>query len=143
MPQLEEATFTISPDEHAWSLKELNLPTPDSKGRRRFQMIEVVRGDKLVTWASDMGDAKSFDVDQIHIMGGFVDERGKGHCYHSVAELQEMADDMRAGNMTTVVEVDEQTGDDWLQKYMDEADRRKMVAEKRSTFGGSFRKMRY
>src|SRR3546814_5960967 len=76
-------------------LRELNLPAPDFKGKRRFQIIEVVRGDRLVKWQLDMGPAKSFKANQFNLMGGFVDEQGRGHCYHSVGELREMADELR------------------------------------------------
>src|SRR3546814_16051389 len=59
-------------------LRELNLPAPDFKGKRRFQIIEVVRGDRLVKWQLDMGPAKSFKANQFNLMGGRSEERRVG-----------------------------------------------------------------
>lgn len=144
MPLLETATLAISPDEHAWSLRELNLPAPDFKGKRRFQIIEVVRGDRLVKWQHDMGPAKSFKANQFNLVGGFVDEQGRGHCFHSVAELREMADELRERKeLPDVVDSEPVTAEKWLQAYEDEKDRKRLEAKKQSLFGPKFQKMRY
>lgn len=133
---LETATLAISLDEHAWSLRELNLPAPDFKGKRRFQIIEVVRGDRLVKWQLDMGPAKSFNADQFNLMGGFVDERGKGHCFHSVGELRDMADELRnRDRLPDVIDSEPLTAEKWLQIYEDEKDRKRLLVKGRKTFG--------
>src|SRR3990167_2698548 len=128
---LATATLTLRRDEPAWSLREVNLPTPDSRGRHRYQIIEVVRSDKLVEWRKDLGDAANFSAQQFQIMGGFVDERGKGHVYESVASLQDIADDMREEpDRPEAMKTEAQ----WSQAYHDERDRRKRKAVGRRVF---------
>ena len=125
---LVEATFAIRADEPAWSLRELNLPTPDSRGRHRYQIIEVVRQDKLVEWRADLGSESAFHARQFNILGGYVDERGRGHVFHSVAELQDMAIEMRERPQLDDAELWQEPMRDWEQAYHDEADRRRHVA---------------
>jgi hypothetical protein len=73
-------------DERALRLSEMNLPTPDSKGVHRYQLIYVARKDKLAVHRKDMGDASKWTANQFEIWSGWQD---------TVAELAEMADKQR------------------------------------------------
>lgn len=87
---------SVSLDEGAFSLKELNLLPPSSKGLRRYQIIQVVRGERLAEYKNDLGPAKSFQAEEFQILGGVVDAvTGRGETLHTVGELQDMANHMR------------------------------------------------
>ncbi len=88
--------LSVSQDEGAFSLKELNFLSPDSKSWRRYQIIKVVRGDKLAEYKRDLGPAKSFQAEEFQVLGGVVDEAtGRGEILHTVGELQDIANHMR------------------------------------------------
>jgi len=130
---LVEGTFAIRPNEPAWSLREANLPTPDFHGRHRYQIVSVVRNDKLVEWRGDLGPEENFAARQFQILGGYVDERGRGHVFHSVAELQEMAAEMRGRPQDIYAAREPEPLADWEQAYHDLKDAEKFVASGRSS----------
>lgn len=136
MTHLVEGTFTITAGEPAWSLAEVNALTPDSKARHRYQVIQVVRNDKLVEWRHDMGDEKNFKARQFNILGGYVDERGRGHVFESVESLRVIADQMRnegyAGPRDEEPEMPSKA--EWQQAYADLVDARKLARTGRKSF---------
>lgn len=89
---------TISPDEKAYALIELNMtPYSFTKGGRKFrpssfsglhryQVIMVNRSDRLAEYHRDMGDAALYPFGPIRIPSLWE---------HTVAELQDIADDIR------------------------------------------------
>jgi hypothetical protein len=90
------ATDHVLYDEPCYGLYELNLKSADQKSRRRFQVIVVVRDDKLAEFRKDLGLAKKFKVDQFRIPGGVLDETtGRTDILHTVGELQDIADYLR------------------------------------------------
>lgn len=90
---------TVSPDEKAFALIELNM-TPYSflkagrkgkpkswSGMHRWQVIYVNRGDRLAEYHRDMGDAALYEVGSLRIPSLWE---------HTVAELQDIADNVRS-----------------------------------------------
>ena len=73
----------------------MNLPTKNGRLVGRYQLLRVVRGDAVVTAYVYLGLASKFKADQFQMIGGYVDDDGRGHCYHTVAELQEGASRLR------------------------------------------------
>lgn len=94
---LHPATPVISLDEPCFMLVEEYRQSPGSKGFHRYQIITVVRNDKLVDWLHDMGPARKFkNIDQFRIPGGVRDERTKRlYIEHTVGELQDIANVLR------------------------------------------------
>ncbi len=119
---LHEATLYVLPDEFAWTLKELDLPPPDYGKPHRYQIIDVIRNDRLVEYRVDLGLSSEHHADQFNIIGGYVDDRGRGHAFHSVAELQEIAEQMRERPAD-----DPGNTIDFEQAFHDEADRRRRL----------------
>ena len=92
---LDTVTRAVVADEPCYVLAELNLPSRSGKSKSRFQVLRIVRDDRLVTAYVYLGPARTFKADQLLIPGGQV-EHGKGIAWHTVAELQEIADEMRS-----------------------------------------------
>lgn len=87
MSNLKAVATTIFGDEKAFSLLELHLQSPNNRGVRRYQIIEVNRGDKITEWRKDMGPAKNWKgVKQLSIPSLWI---------HSVDELLDLADELR------------------------------------------------
>jgi len=84
-------------DEPCLGLYELNLKSPDQRSRRRYQILTVIRNDKPAEFRKDLGLAKKIKVDQFRIPGGVRDEAtGRFEVLHTVGELQDIADYLRA-----------------------------------------------
>ena len=83
-------------DEPCLGLYEVNLQSPDYRGFHRYQIINVMRGDKVTEMRRDMGLAKNYKINQFNIPGGAQDERtGRFYIEHTVGELIDIADYMR------------------------------------------------
>ena len=90
---------TVSPDEKAYALVELNMtPYSFTKGGRkgkpkswaglhRYQVIMVNRGDRLAEYHRDMGDAALYPFGTLRIPSLWE---------HTVAQLQDIAATWRA-----------------------------------------------
>ena len=90
------ATKTLYMDEPCFGLAEVNLQRPDSKGWRRWQIIWVIRDDKLTESRLDLGPAPHFKAAQFQIPGGVIDpETGRIEICHRVGELREIAEKLR------------------------------------------------
>ena len=78
---------TINGDEKAWGLFELNYQTPESSGFHRYQIIQVLRDDRITEWRKDMGSVDNFKgVKQLRIPSLME---------HTVDELMDLADELR------------------------------------------------
>ena len=98
MTKLISATIEIHLDEPAFNLVELNLQSPDNSGWRRYQIISVVRGERLAEYREDLGAAKDFSADAFRIPGGVWDASTRRmEVLHSVGELREVAEAVRLG----------------------------------------------
>lgn len=120
MGTLETATVAVNLDEPAYSLRELNEWEPGRDMYRRWQIIRVVRNDRLVTWRHDLGDASKFDALQFIIPGGVVEE-GKPRVWETVGSLRDMADKLREDKAEDRAVPDMY----WLTLYHEEKERRK------------------
>mgnify|MGYP003144632726 CR=1 FL=1 len=126
---LDTITRAVVADEPCYVLAELNLPSRSGKSKSRFQILRVVRNDRLVTAYVYMGPSGKFKADQLLIPGGQI-ENGKGVAWHTVAELQEIADELRAKPLYREIEPsDLQTA---FQNMVEEKKRRR---RKQSSFG--------
>uniref|UniRef100_A0A6M3INV8 Uncharacterized protein n=1 Tax=viral metagenome TaxID=1070528 RepID=A0A6M3INV8_9ZZZZ len=86
-------------DERCFGVYELNFQSPGSKGFHRYQITQVVRGDRVAEHRKDLGDTKQFKgVDQIRIPGG-VWEDGTFKFAHTVGELHDIARELRHGKI--------------------------------------------
>ena len=128
-------TFSIRKDEPAWSLEELNLPAADFGPPRRYQIVKVVRNDRLVEHRTDMGPASAFGITkQLNIIGGTVDERGRGHVWETVASLLDYADNLR-GKHFDWDEIPAMSAQDYLTSYEEEKDKQQRNFVGRKTTG--------
>ena len=92
MGQVTVATQWINSNEPAFRLREMNRQAPDGTGWHRYQIISVVRDDRLAEYEEDLGPREGFSADEFEIPGGVWDPAtGKGQILHTVAELQAYA----------------------------------------------------
>ena len=92
MGRVTVATELININEPAFRLREMNLQTPDGLGWHRYQIISVVRDDRLAEYQEDLGPRADFLADEFEIPGGIWDPiTGKGEILHTVGELQAYA----------------------------------------------------
>lgn len=83
---MRPATDIVTKDEKAWSLGERNLVRPPEFHLHRYQIVTVVRDDKLAEWWKDLGPAERFTAPEFEVPSFFE---------HSVAELREIATQQR------------------------------------------------
>lgn len=96
--RLVEATNAVSMDEPCFGLSEVYLQSPGSKGLRRYQVLAVARNSKVVSFMRDLGPAAKFKAQQFRVPGGVMDEAtGRFEIVHTVGELYDIADFLRAG----------------------------------------------
>jgi len=106
-------TTTLTDDEPCFLLTEENRLCESSTVLGRYQMLKIVRSDRLVTAYVYLGRAENFQADQFIIPGGVVDDNGRGQAFCTVAELQDIAQELRSRPPRRVREPwDMQT--DWL-----------------------------
>ena len=87
--------LSVSMDEPAFNLSEVYLLTPDSAAWHRYQVILVIRGDKLAEFQRDLGPRGKFSVGEFRIPGGLTHTNGKIEIVHTVGELVDIADTLR------------------------------------------------
>jgi hypothetical protein len=90
MSRLILATDKVNEDEPCISLKELVENSPMGK-KHRYQIIRVLRGDKIVEFRHDLGRANRFKAGQFIIPGCGEDNVP----VERVGDLVEIADYMR------------------------------------------------
>lgn len=100
MPLLP-ATVAVDMNEPCLLLKEEHLQSPGSKGWRRYQTLYVMRFDKPAQFVTDLGPAAGYAIDsQFRIPGGAQDATtGRFHIEHTVGELIDIAEALRAGHL--------------------------------------------
>lgn len=89
-------TTTVFADEPCFYLIEENRLSEDSRTMCRFQLLKVVRDDTLVTAYVNLGPSSNFNADGFNMVGGWIDDSGRGEAVHTVAELQAGADELRS-----------------------------------------------
>ncbi len=85
--RLYPITLTVTPNEKALALYEINEQAPDSSGMRRYQVVLVKRGDNLAEYRRDMGKASQWDNMRFINIPSLWE--------HTVSELQFIADQIR------------------------------------------------
>jgi hypothetical protein len=128
MSKLISAAIEVHLDEPAFNLVELNLQSPDNTGWRRYQIISVVRGERLAEYREDLGPAENFTADAFRIPGGVWDATTRRmEVLHSVGELRQIAEVIRLGP-TVRPEIAPR---DLISEYHDQVDKLVTVAKER------------
>jgi len=83
------ATTWISIDEPCYWLGESYKQSPGSKGFHRYQVIHVIRNDRLAEYVTDMGPA--------HMYKGIPQFNQIVAGYHTVGECMDIATEQRNG----------------------------------------------
>ena len=121
----------VTEDEPCYLLAEINLLNASNMARHRYQILKVVRGDRLVTAYVDLGPASRHKADQVTIPGGYTDEvTGRGYVYSTVGELREIADRLRSDPVRREIEPSDLQGK--YNRFLEEVQRFK---SRQSTFG--------
>ena len=90
-PRIRRITTLISMDEWAIGLKEVNRPTPDSKGVHRYRTVQVIRDDAVADFETDLGDASLYGQEVV-VPGGVIDDTtGRFFPVHTVGQLIDIA----------------------------------------------------
>ena len=98
MAQLVTGAVDVQRNEPDYALAEGNLQPPDSSGWRRYQIIYVIRNDKLAEYREDLGPRENFTAEAFRIPGGVWDsDTRRLEIVHSVAELKDIAENVRLG----------------------------------------------
>lgn len=121
----------VTEDEPCYLLAEVNLLNASNMARHRYQVLKVVRTDRLVTAYVDLGLASLYGADQITIPGGYVDEAtGRGYVFSTVGELREIAERLRSDPVRREIEPSDLPGI-W-RSFIEEKQR---FQTRQSTFG--------
>lgn len=94
-PSLISVIRQVLPDEACYFLMERNLPSSNRKGKSRYQILRLVRDDRMVSAYIHLGPASKFKADQFDMLGCGMTESGKPIPVHTVAELQDGANELR------------------------------------------------
>ena len=87
-------TLQVSPTEPCFRLSEINLQA--GHGWHRYQILTVVRADRLARHHVDLGPRELFPCEEFHLIGGFITDDGKIEIVHTVDELRDTALQLRA-----------------------------------------------
>lgn len=90
---IEVRTRVVTDDEPIFYLGEFIRPSQSGKSKSRYQLLRIVRDNMLVTAYIYLGPAHKFHADQFQIPGG---DPYTGQVWHTVAELQAIADELRS-----------------------------------------------
>lgn len=126
-------TLAVSNDEPCFLLAELNLQSPGSRGWHRYQVLTVVRNDRLAQATVDLGPREQYAAAEFRVLGGVQDEvTGKIDILCTVGELRDLADVQRSGGLPVPDHLLEPS--DLLGAYHELRDRRRLANVQRSTF---------
>lgn len=132
MANLEVPALFVRNDEPCFRLEEEILQAPGSRGWRRFQILTVVRNDRLAKARVDLGPRDLYNTPPFRILGGVVDEdTGRIHILHTVGELRDIAEAQRHGRFAEP----EFERSDLIGGYHDLMDRRAKARRNQSVFG--------
>lgn len=118
--------YPPQPNEAAWLLRETNEVSKATHSWRRLQRVWVNRNDKIVWFVKDLGAASDFTYPELQIPAEWV---------HTVAELQGIADEVRAGNELDDLFEERQSESTLVQDWLEQVERRRKVIANRSVFG--------
>ena len=100
MANILYGTTYIKEDEPCLSLTEQHLQSPGSRGFHRYQIIQVIRDDKVTEYREDMGSVRKFrGKNELRILGGAKDpDTGRIYIEETVGRLRLMAEQLREKN---------------------------------------------
>ena len=87
-------TTYVLDHEPCFGLMETIRQSPDSSGFHRYQIIKVIRDDKVVEFEQDLGLSSEIRADPFLIPGG-IKEGNKGEILHNVGELRKIAEQLK------------------------------------------------
>ena len=134
----------LSLDEWCWALRERNVLVPN-KGQRRYQYLEVMRGDyEPVEFFDDLGAAEDFDAPQFDINGGWIDPVSKRrHVVETVGKMLLLAEVMRDMPLPGKIQEDVETTEAQFNQGIREANHYMKLRENNSSvFGPHYTKIR-
>ena len=107
MPDMiENGTDYVLTDEPAMNLKEENHLSPITRQWHRYQIIKVVRDDRIAEYREDLGASKNFTGGQIHILGGVIDPSTKRiYIEETVGSLRQYAEQLKTRPMIDIKEL--------------------------------------
>ena len=124
-------------DEKAMGLLEVELQTEDGKDTHRFQILSVIRNDKQANYVVDLGSRLKFPNPPLNIIS---------YMEHSVAELQDMANEARARSDVTkrLAELQEESSKDRniIKEFLEQKERNSKIIANRSQLGPTYRVQR-
>lgn len=94
MSKIYYGTDFVLVDEPCFNLAEVNLMAPEDGKWHRYQIVVVVRNDKLAEYREDMGLVTKFKANQFRVMGGVID-KNKIYIEETVGTLRQEANQMR------------------------------------------------
>ena len=131
-----QTTYVLA-DEKAMGLLEVELQTEDGKDTHRFQIISVIRNDKQANYVSDLGSRLLYPNPPLNIIS---------YMEHSVAELQDMANEARARSDVTkrLAELQEESTKDRniIKEFLEQKERNSKIIANKSQFGPTYRVQR-
>ena len=131
-----QTTYVLA-DEKAMGLLEVELQTEDGTGTHRFQIISVIRNDKQANYVSDLGSRLLYPNPPLNIIS---------YMEHSVAELQDMANEARARSDVTkrLAELQEESSKDRniIKEFLEQKERNSKIIANRSQLGPTYRVQR-
>jgi hypothetical protein len=124
------AASVIRKDEPAFWLDEMNRTGTAGQGMRRWQEICVIRNDRRAVWSDDLGPAGNFTSPPFSIPALLE---------HTVAELQDMADNLRDSdvNNTRLAELQQESEEDkaLIIQAIDQAQENALMLHRKSVNG--------
>lgn len=88
-------TQAVFEDEPCLYLAERNMLGEDSKTKYRYQILKVVRDDKPANAYICLGLSSVFTADELDVPGSVPEGNGRYILCHTVAELRDIAEDLR------------------------------------------------
>jgi hypothetical protein len=132
MPNLTVGTDYVSNDEFCVSLVEVKLVTPDKQAWNRYQIIYVIRNDKVAEYRTDMGLASNYFADEFRIASAIGDEAtGDVELTVRVGEARDIADGLREDRSPA----EETEKRDFIGDWIKQQEERQRLTSGQSTFG--------
>ena len=125
----------VQAGEPCYMLVERNLPPPDFTTPHRYQLLQVLRGDKLVWFSRDMGSELAWPgTMELRVTGDGEKD--------TVAQMMDIADEMRNDPYWSKVEAEIRAGSTLVEDYGNLLYERAKAVQNQSTFGPGFTKQR-
>lgn len=134
--ELGNQTPYVVADEKALGLQEVDLVTDDYRDIHRYQIIYVIRNDVPAKYVTDLGPSIRWPNPPLNIFSAME---------HSVAELQEMAEDAkdRSNVINKIAALEEESAEGGIIKeYLERKENERKVAYNKSHFGPTVRVQR-